>query len=223
MRIWDPPAEIGLLLYLDIASATVRGLTDLFAVFRSDRDRGLMSAARSARCPVLLFDHRNPPVHFRPISAGWAAVTENRCGLTAVSWVGRRDDCGFGSVGDIQTDPLPASSTVIPIPGSFGGIMPPRFSGLVATTQAAIARFVPGATAMGGYRHDLPRPPLDPFGRPRRPRRIEGQSSVTLEMQRAPKAQINCVAAAGATRDAVQFRVGDVLRRDAKIEELDGS
>jgi hypothetical protein len=32
MAIWDPPTEIGLLLYPDVASATVHGLTDLFTV-----------------------------------------------------------------------------------------------------------------------------------------------------------------------------------------------
>ena len=32
MTIWDPPAEIGILLYPDVASATVHGLTDLFTV-----------------------------------------------------------------------------------------------------------------------------------------------------------------------------------------------
>ena len=32
MAIWDPPAEIGILLYPDVASATVHGLTDLFNV-----------------------------------------------------------------------------------------------------------------------------------------------------------------------------------------------
>jgi transcriptional regulator GlxA family with amidase domain len=32
MAIWDPPTEIGILLYPDVASATVHGLTDLFAV-----------------------------------------------------------------------------------------------------------------------------------------------------------------------------------------------
>src|SRR5580658_4377029 len=32
MAIWDPPAEIGIVLYPDVASATVHGLTDLFIV-----------------------------------------------------------------------------------------------------------------------------------------------------------------------------------------------
>jgi transcriptional regulator GlxA family with amidase domain len=32
MAIWDPPTEIALLLYPNVASATVHGLTDLFAV-----------------------------------------------------------------------------------------------------------------------------------------------------------------------------------------------
>jgi transcriptional regulator GlxA family with amidase domain len=32
MAIWDPPTEIGLLLYPDVASATIHGLTDLFTV-----------------------------------------------------------------------------------------------------------------------------------------------------------------------------------------------
>lgn len=32
MAIWDPPAEIGILLYPKVASATVHGLTDLFTV-----------------------------------------------------------------------------------------------------------------------------------------------------------------------------------------------
>jgi hypothetical protein len=32
MAIWDPPTEIGLLIYPDVASATVHGLTDLFTV-----------------------------------------------------------------------------------------------------------------------------------------------------------------------------------------------
>jgi transcriptional regulator GlxA family with amidase domain len=32
MAIWDPPAEIGILLYPGVASATVHGLTDLFTV-----------------------------------------------------------------------------------------------------------------------------------------------------------------------------------------------
>jgi len=32
MAIWDPPTEIGILLYPDVAFATVHGLTDLFTV-----------------------------------------------------------------------------------------------------------------------------------------------------------------------------------------------
>ena len=32
MAIWDPPAEIGILLYPGVASATVHGLTDLFTI-----------------------------------------------------------------------------------------------------------------------------------------------------------------------------------------------
>jgi transcriptional regulator GlxA family with amidase domain len=32
MALWDPPAEIGILLYPDVAWGTVHGLTDLFNV-----------------------------------------------------------------------------------------------------------------------------------------------------------------------------------------------
>jgi hypothetical protein len=53
----DPLAEIGLLLYPEVDSARVNGLTDLLAVFRGYQDRELISMAISARCPVPLLDH----------------------------------------------------------------------------------------------------------------------------------------------------------------------
>lgn len=55
MAIWDPPTEIGLLLYPDVASATVHGLTDLFAVATTlARDR------IGANAPMLRVSHWQP-------------------------------------------------------------------------------------------------------------------------------------------------------------------
>jgi transcriptional regulator GlxA family with amidase domain len=52
MAIWDPPAEIGLLLYPDVASATVYGLTDLFNVAT-----GLARERLGPTAPILRVTH----------------------------------------------------------------------------------------------------------------------------------------------------------------------
>lgn len=55
MTIWDPPTEIGLLLYPDVASATVHGLTDLFAVAATVARERIGAAA-----PMLRVSHWQP-------------------------------------------------------------------------------------------------------------------------------------------------------------------
>jgi transcriptional regulator GlxA family with amidase domain len=55
MAIWDPPIEIGILLYPDVASATVYGLTDLFTV-ATGRARERMGA----NAPILRITHWRP-------------------------------------------------------------------------------------------------------------------------------------------------------------------
>lgn len=58
MAIWDPPPEIGILLYPDVASATVHGLTDLFAVATT-----LAREHMGPTAPMLRVSHwqPNPP------------------------------------------------------------------------------------------------------------------------------------------------------------------
>src|ERR1700723_614754 len=55
MAIWDPPTEIGLLLYPDVASATVHGLTDLFTVAST-----LARQRIGANAPMLRVSHWQP-------------------------------------------------------------------------------------------------------------------------------------------------------------------
>lgn len=55
MAIWDPPTEIGLLLYPDVASATVHGLTDLFTVAST-----LARERLGANAPMLRVSHWQP-------------------------------------------------------------------------------------------------------------------------------------------------------------------
>ena len=55
MAIWDPPTEIGLLLYPDVAFATVHGLTDLFAVATT-----LARERMGANAPMLRVSHWQP-------------------------------------------------------------------------------------------------------------------------------------------------------------------
>lgn len=55
MAIWDPPIEIGLLLYPDAASATVHGLTDLFGVATTVARERMGAAA-----PMLRVSHWQP-------------------------------------------------------------------------------------------------------------------------------------------------------------------
>jgi transcriptional regulator GlxA family with amidase domain len=55
MAIWDPPTEIGLLLYPDVASATVHGLTDLFTVAST-----LARERVGANAPMLRVSHWQP-------------------------------------------------------------------------------------------------------------------------------------------------------------------
>jgi transcriptional regulator GlxA family with amidase domain len=55
MAIWDPPAEIGLLLYPDVASATVHGLTDLFSVAST-----IARERMGATAPMLRVSHWQP-------------------------------------------------------------------------------------------------------------------------------------------------------------------
>jgi len=55
MAIWDPPTEIGLLLYPDVASATVHGLTDLFTVAST-----LAHQRIGANAPMLRVSHWQP-------------------------------------------------------------------------------------------------------------------------------------------------------------------
>jgi transcriptional regulator GlxA family with amidase domain len=55
MAIWDPPTEIGLLLYPDVASATVHGLTDLFTVAST-----IARERIGANAPMLRVSHWQP-------------------------------------------------------------------------------------------------------------------------------------------------------------------
>ena len=55
MAIWDPPTEIGLLLYPDVSSATVHGLTDLFSVATT-----LAREHMGANAPMLRVSHWQP-------------------------------------------------------------------------------------------------------------------------------------------------------------------
>jgi transcriptional regulator GlxA family with amidase domain len=55
MAIWDPPTEIGLLLYPNVVSATVHGLTDLFAVAST-----LARERIGANAPMLRVSHWQP-------------------------------------------------------------------------------------------------------------------------------------------------------------------
>ena len=55
MAIWDPPTEIGLLLYPDVASATVHGLTDLFGVASTIAREHI-----GANAPMLRVSHWQP-------------------------------------------------------------------------------------------------------------------------------------------------------------------
>jgi transcriptional regulator GlxA family with amidase domain len=55
MAIWDSPTEIGLLLYPDVASATVHGLTDLFTVATT-----LARERMGANAPMLRVSHWQP-------------------------------------------------------------------------------------------------------------------------------------------------------------------
>jgi transcriptional regulator GlxA family with amidase domain len=57
MAIWDPPAEIGILLYPDVAFATVHGLTDLFNVAAS-----LARQHIGANAPILRVSHWRPSI-----------------------------------------------------------------------------------------------------------------------------------------------------------------
>ena len=55
MAIWDPPTEIGILLYPDVAFATVHGLTDLFTVATN-----LAREHSGATAPILRVTHWLP-------------------------------------------------------------------------------------------------------------------------------------------------------------------
>jgi transcriptional regulator GlxA family with amidase domain len=55
MAIWDPPTEIGLLLYPDVAFATVHGLTDLFSVATTVARERI-----GANAPMLRVSHWQP-------------------------------------------------------------------------------------------------------------------------------------------------------------------
>jgi transcriptional regulator GlxA family with amidase domain len=55
MGIWDPPTEIGILLYPNVASATVHGLTDMFAVATT-----LAHERLGANAPILRVSHWEP-------------------------------------------------------------------------------------------------------------------------------------------------------------------
>jgi transcriptional regulator GlxA family with amidase domain len=55
MGIWDPPTEIGILLYPDVASATVHGLTNLFAVATT-----IAREHMGANAPILRVSHWRP-------------------------------------------------------------------------------------------------------------------------------------------------------------------
>lgn len=62
MAIWDPPAEIGILLYPDVASATVHGLTDLFNVATS-----LARERLGATAPILRVTHWRSDFDHEPV------------------------------------------------------------------------------------------------------------------------------------------------------------
>ncbi|HEY4264910.1 MAG TPA: helix-turn-helix domain-containing protein [Micropepsaceae bacterium] len=55
MAIWDPPTEIGILLYPEVASATVHGLTDLFTVATT-----LVREHLGPTAPTLRISHWQP-------------------------------------------------------------------------------------------------------------------------------------------------------------------
>jgi transcriptional regulator GlxA family with amidase domain len=55
MAIWDPPTEIALLLYPNVASATVHGLTDLFAIASTIAREHI-----GANAPMLRVSHWQP-------------------------------------------------------------------------------------------------------------------------------------------------------------------
>jgi transcriptional regulator GlxA family with amidase domain len=56
MGLWDPPTEIGILLYPNVAFATVHGLTDMFAVATTIAHERL-----GANAPILRVSHWKPP------------------------------------------------------------------------------------------------------------------------------------------------------------------
>lgn len=55
MGIWDPPNEIAILLYPNVASATVHGLTDMFAVATT-----IARERMGANAPILRVSHWKP-------------------------------------------------------------------------------------------------------------------------------------------------------------------
>jgi transcriptional regulator GlxA family with amidase domain len=73
MAIWDPPTEIGILLYPNVATSTVHGLTDLFAVAST-----LAREHVGANAPMLRVSHWRP----NPANDAVECVFDTHPGLT---------------------------------------------------------------------------------------------------------------------------------------------
>src|ERR1700735_1798805 len=88
MAIWDPPTEIGLLLYPDVAFATVHGLTDLFAVATT-----LARERLGANAPMLRVSHWQPNATNESVERAFDTHPQLANSLTAVvvpgSWKGQ--------------------------------------------------------------------------------------------------------------------------------------
>jgi len=87
MAIWDPPTEIGLLLYPNAASATVHGLTDLFSVAST-----LARERIGANAPMLRVSHWQPNLSNESVECAFDTHPQLASSLVAVivpgSWQG---------------------------------------------------------------------------------------------------------------------------------------
>jgi transcriptional regulator GlxA family with amidase domain len=108
MAIWDPPAEIGILLYPEVAAATVHGLTDMFGVAaRLARER------MGATAPMLRVSHwrpnaandavdcvfdTHPQLAPRPVAVivpgSWQGQPDAEVRRCLVGWLGERHTAG---------------------------------------------------------------------------------------------------------------------------------
>src|SRR5580698_10321668 len=108
MAIWDPPVEIGILLYPGAATAMVHGLTDMFTVAT-----GLARQAIGANAPMLRVSHwqandaRNgldcvsdthPGLDHRPLVAivpgSWTGEPDADVKAALVQWLVERHQAG---------------------------------------------------------------------------------------------------------------------------------